>query len=173
MPKARAESSPDAAALDREAPQSPAAGLLPDRLAQLERDNLELEVRLQELIDAAARNDEVRRKTQERELALLRANSLPLLIELLQAGLRKSFNLDAVSLVLQDPHHEMRHLLAGEPASSGARGVLFVDSLTPLAPQLVELDRPWFGPFRDVEHLQVMPQSRGHRQSRAGAAAPR
>ena len=25
----------------------------------------------------------------------------------------------------------------------------------------MELDRPWFGPFRDVEHLQVLPQSRG------------
>jgi len=118
-------------------------------------------VRLQDLTEAAARNDEVRRKTQERELALLGASSLPLLIEMLQGGLRKSFNLDAVSLVLQDPHHEMRHLLSGEPASSGARGVLFVDSLAPLAPQLAALDRPWFGPFRSVEHLQVLPQSRG------------
>ena len=162
MPKARAESSKDAQPLDRVAPEPfPADDSLHRRLAQLERENLELGVRLQDLTEAAARNDEVRRKTQERELALLRASSLPLLIELLQAGLRKSFNLDAVSLVLQDPHHEMRHMLAGEPASSGARGVLFVDSLTPLAPQLVELDRPWFGPFREVEHLQVMPQSRG------------
>ena len=69
----------------------------------LERENLQLEVRLQDLTEAADRNDEVRRKTQERELALLRASSLPLLIEVLQAGLKKSFNLDAVSLVLQDP----------------------------------------------------------------------
>ena len=162
MPKARAESSKDAQPLDRVAPEPfPADDSLHRRLAQLERENLELGIRLQDLTEAAARNDEVRRRTQERELALLGASSLPLLIELLQAGLRKSFNLDAVSLVLQDPHHEMRHLLAGEPASSGARGVLFVDSLTPLAPQLVELDRPWFGPFREVEHLQVMPQSRG------------
>jgi len=156
MPKARGESSTDQPALEWvDAEPRPA-----DRLQLLERENLELEVRLQDLIEAAARNDEVRRKTQERELALLRASSLPLLIELLQAGLKKSFNLDAVSLVLQDPHHEMRHLLAGEPASSGARGVLFVDSLEPLAPQLAELDRPWFGPFRDVEHLQVIPHAR-------------
>jgi diguanylate cyclase (GGDEF)-like protein len=153
---ARAESSTDQQTLERVDPEPRLAA----RLQLLERENLELEARLQDLTAAAARNDEVRRKTQERELALLRANSLPLLIELLQAGLKKSFNLDAVSLVLQDPHHEMRHLLAGEPASSGARGVLFVDSLAPLAPQLAELDRPWFGPFRDVEHLQVMPHAR-------------
>jgi diguanylate cyclase (GGDEF)-like protein len=162
MPKARAESSQDAPPPEHGVrPAPPAADPLQERLAALERENLELEARLQELTEAAARNDEVRRRTQERELALLRTSSLPQLIELLQAGLRKSFNLDAVSLLLQDPHHEMRHLLAGEPASSGARGVLFVDSLAPLAPQLVELNRPWFGPFRDVEHLQVMPQARG------------
>src|SRR5580704_12160433 len=89
----------------------------------LERENRDLTARLVELTAAAARNDDVRRKTQERELTLLRANSLAQLIELLQAGLRKSFHLDAVSLVLHDPHHEMRHLLSGEPASSGARGV--------------------------------------------------
>src|ERR1700728_1236600 len=106
MPKVRAESSTDQPALERVDPEPRP----PDRLQLLERENLALEARLQDLIDAAARNDEVRRRTQERELALLRASSLPLLIELLQAGLKKSFNLDAVSLVLQDPHHEMRHL---------------------------------------------------------------
>src|SRR5580698_8618343 len=136
---------------------SAAGGPESARLEILERENRELTARLVEVTAAAARNDDVRRKTQERELALLGAGSLAQLIELLQSGLRKSFHLDAVSLVLHDPQHEMRHLLIGEPASSGARGVLFVDSLLPLAPQLVELDRPWFGPFRDVEHLQVMP----------------
>ena len=100
------------------------------------------------------------RKTQERELTLLRATSLPQLIELLQSGLRKSFQLDAVTLFLQDPHHEMRHLLAGEPASSGARGVQFVDSLFTLAPELATLERPWFGAFLDAEHALLIPQSR-------------
>jgi two-component system, cell cycle response regulator len=136
-----------------------AAGQTPERLDHLERENRELTARLVELTSAAARNDDVRRKTQERELTLLRANSLPQLIELLQAGLRKSFHLDAVSLVLHDPHHEMRHLLSGEPASSGARGVQFVDSLLPLAPQIANLERPWFGPFNETDHAQLLPQS--------------
>jgi diguanylate cyclase (GGDEF)-like protein len=113
-----------------------------------------------EVTAAAARNDDVRRKTQERELALLRANSLSQLIDLLQSGLRKSFHLDAVSLVLHDPQHEMRHLLIGEPASSGARGVLFVDSMASLAPQLANLERPWFGAFREAEHAVLLLQSR-------------
>jgi diguanylate cyclase (GGDEF)-like protein len=127
---------------------------------RLEREHRELLQKLAELTAAAQRNDEVRRKTQERELTLLRANALPQLIELLQFGLRKSFQLDAVSLFLQDPHHEMRHLLADEPASSGARGVQFVDSLLALAPQLANLEHPWLGAFRDSEHALLMPQSR-------------
>jgi len=128
-------------------------------LELLERENRELTARLVEVTAAAARNDDVRRKTQERELALLGANSLPQLIDLLQAGLRKSFHLDAVSLVLQDPQHEMRHLLSGEPASAGGRGVLFVDSMVSLAPQLARLERPWFGPFNEAEHAGLV-QSR-------------
>ncbi|HEV2699989.1 MAG TPA: DUF484 family protein [Steroidobacteraceae bacterium] len=146
MPKARAD--------------MPAAADNLERLAVLERENRELMARVVEITAAAARNDDVRRKTQERELTLLRANSLAQLIELLQAGLRKSFHLDAVTLVLHDPHHEMRHLLSGEPASSGTRGVQFVDSLLPLAPQISSLERPWFGPYSEAEHAQLLPQSR-------------
>ena len=146
MPKARADNS--------------AAGQTLERLDVLERENRELTARLVEITAAAARNDDVRRKTQERELTLLRANSLAQLIELLQAGLRKSFHLDAVSLVLHDPHHEMRHLLSGEPASSGARGVQFVDSLLSLAPQFANLERPWFGAFSEADHAPLLPQSR-------------
>jgi two-component system, cell cycle response regulator len=131
-----------------------------DRLDALERENRELTAKLAELTAAAARNDDVRRKTQERELTLLRANSLTKLIELLQSGLRKSFQLDAVALILHDPQHEMRHLLSTEPASSGARGVQFVDSLFAMAPQLAMLERPWFGRFDDNDHALLLTQTR-------------
>jgi len=131
-----------------------------DRLDDLERENRELTAKLVELTAAAARNDDVRRKTQERELALLRAPSLTQLIELLQSGLRKSFHLDAVALILHDPQHEMRHLLGSEPASSGARGVQFVDSLFAMAPQLAMLERPWFGRFDDNDHALLLTQTR-------------
>jgi two-component system cell cycle response regulator len=144
--------------LNRSRPRSQAQPL--DRLDDLERENRELTAKLLELTAAAARNDEVRRKTQERELTLLRANSLTQLIELLQSGLRKSFRLDAVALILHDPQHEMRHLLSSEPASSGARGVQFVDSLFAMAPQLAMLERPWFGRFDDNDHALLLTQTR-------------
>jgi diguanylate cyclase (GGDEF)-like protein len=54
----------------------------------------------------------------------------------------------------------MRHLLVGEPASSGARGVQFVDSLFAVAPQLAKLEQPWFGPFSEAEFALVVPQAR-------------
>ena len=110
-----------------------------ERLEVLERQNRELVARLAEVTAAAALNDEVRRKTQEREVVLLQTTSLSQLIDLLQSGLRKSFQLDAVTLILLDPHHEMRHLLIGESASSGTRGVQFVDSMFAVAPQLASL----------------------------------
>ncbi len=131
-----------------------------DRLEFLERQNRELVARLAEVTTAAALNDEVRRKTQEREVVLLQTTSLSQLIDLLQSGLRKSFQLDAVSLILLDPHHEMRHLLIGEPASSGTRGVQFVDSMFAVAPQLANLERPWFGPFKEAEYALMLPQAR-------------
>jgi two-component system, cell cycle response regulator len=131
-----------------------------DRVVILEREKSELAARLTELTEAAAANDEVRRRTQERELALLRATTLPQLIELLQSGLRKSFQLDAVSVVLHDPQHEMRHMLGAEPAHSPGAGVQFVDSLQELAPNLADLSRPWLGAWQEAEHARLMPQSR-------------
>jgi two-component system, cell cycle response regulator len=131
-----------------------------ERLEVLERQNRELVARLAEVTAAAALNDEVRRKTQEREVVLLQTASLSQLIDLLQSGLRKSFSLDAVSLILLDPHHEMRHLLIGESASSGTRGVQFVDSMLAVAPQLANLERPWFGPFKEAEYALMLPQAR-------------
>jgi GGDEF domain-containing protein len=131
-----------------------------ERLEILERQNRELVARLAEVTAAAALNDEVRRKTQEREVVLLQTTSLPQLIDLLQSGLRKSFHLDAVTLILLDPHHEMRHLLIGESASSGTRGVQFVDSMFAVAPQLANLERPWFGPFKEAEYALMVPPAR-------------
>jgi len=111
-----------------------------ERLARLERENAELHSRLVALTDEAARNEALLRKTQERELDLLRAGSLAQLLERLINGLRSSYQLDAVSLLLHDPQHEIRHLLAGDGfALDGLAEVRFVDALITMAPQLAAL----------------------------------
>ena len=131
------------------------------RIAQLEQENAELRARLDEITTAAAGVDEVRRKTQERELALLRASSLAQLIEHLHTGLKLSFQVDAVALVLHDPQHEIRHLLGEGLDSESLRDVQFVESLFPLAPQLSMLEKPWFGRFREADHALLTPRVRG------------
>ncbi len=112
-----------------------------------------LQGRLASLTEEVARNDALLRKTQERELELLRATSLPQLFERLIIGLRTSYQLDGVHMMLQDPQHEIRHLLSGDAlAEEELHGVRFVDALVTIAPQLAHLERPWLGPFHKADH---------------------
>ncbi len=131
------------------------------RLAALEGENQELRARMAELTEAAARNEALLRKTQSRELDLLRAGSLVQLLERIIQGLRAAYQLDAISLVLHDPQHEIRHLLAGDGfPQDDLRELLFVDALVGLAPQLALLERPWLGPFRTADHELLLPHAR-------------
>jgi diguanylate cyclase (GGDEF)-like protein len=147
----RPQSEPNAASATHHAtPES--------ELARLERDNRQLQARLAALTDEVGRNDSLLRKTQERELELLRAGSLTQLFERLIVGLRTSYQLDEVALILHDPQHEIRHLLSGDGVTGGEPpGVCFVDALVTVAPQLANLERPWLGPYRKADHELLVP----------------
>jgi two-component system cell cycle response regulator len=124
-----------------------------ERVRALQVENRALQTRLQDLTEEVSRNEALLRKTQERELELLRAGSLAQLLERLIHGLRVSYQLDAVTLVLNDPQHEIRHLMAGDGfLVDELREVRFVDALKEVAPRLPELDRPWLGPFYKEDH---------------------
>jgi diguanylate cyclase (GGDEF)-like protein len=102
-------------------------------------------------------NARILARMQERELALLRSDTLAELLRQLVEGLGSSFEIQHVTIALWDPHHEIRHLLVG----SGARlqdhpSVLFVDNLIGLAPQFASLHRPWLGPYQAHEHATLM-----------------
>jgi two-component system, cell cycle response regulator len=131
------------------------------RVAAAQEEKRRLEVRLQELTDEVARNEALLRKTQDRELDLLRAETLAALLEQLIHGLRTSYQLDAVSLVLHDPQHEIRHLLSGDSLMlDDLREVQFVDLLVTMAPQLAGLERPWLGPYRTADHELLFPRAK-------------
>ena len=101
----------------------------------------------------AANNETILKRTQARELTLLRADSLAQLLRAMVGGLRESYSLDAVSVVLLDPQHEIRHLLiAGGDRPDEFQQIFFVDSLVSLAPQLAALHKPWLGPFVTADH---------------------
>jgi two-component system, cell cycle response regulator len=137
-----------------------------DRAAEapspLSEENRALQVRLAQLTEEVSRNESLLRKTQERELELLRAGSLTQLFERLIQGLKGSYQLDGVTLVLHDPQHEIRHLLYGDEPAQPPPGVRFVDALLPVAPQLAALERPWLGLFQRADHellvSEVVPQ---------------
>jgi two-component system, cell cycle response regulator len=131
---------------------------VPEQLAELEAEKRLLEARLAALTEEVSRNDSLLRKSQERELELLRAGSLTQLFERLIAGLKSSYQLGGVALMLHDPQHEIRHLLSGDAlAPEQLQGVSFVDALLTVAPQLANLERPWLGPFRKSDHELLLP----------------
>jgi diguanylate cyclase (GGDEF)-like protein len=124
----------------------------------INQENEALKKRLQELTAEAANNETILKRTQARELTLLRADSLAQLLRAMVDGLRESYSLDAVSVVLLDPQHEIRHLLmAGGDRPDEFKQIFFVDSLISLAPQLAALHRPWLGPYAGADHHLLFP----------------
>ncbi len=122
----------------------------------------ELRALLKRLRDEAAANEQKWQRTLERELDLVRADTLPELLAVLTKGLASSYGLDAVQLVIEDPNHEIQHLMLG----MGDRpeefpGVTFVDTLTGLAPQLGTLRRPWLGGYVRADHQLLFPGATG------------
>ncbi len=121
-------------------------------------ENEDLKKRLMEMTADAAANESIMKRTQARELTLLRADSLAQLLRAMVDGLRESYSLDVVSVVLLDPQHEIRHLLlAGGDRPEEFRQIFFVDSLVGLAPQLAVLHKPWLGPFVGADHHLLFP----------------
>ncbi len=118
--------------------------------------------RLDELTEEVARNDDKMRRTQQRELKLLQAEDLDSLLTVLIDGLRSSYGLEYVSVVVCDPDHDIRHLLManGTPPESYAT-LLITESLAGLAPQYIALHRPWLGYYAACDHQMICPGADG------------
>ena len=128
----------------------------------LQTKNRALQTRLARLTAEVVRNNSILHRSQERELQLLRASSLTELLASLIHGLKASYQLDAVALVLRDPEHEIRHLLGGDPVVEENREeIQFVDQLAPIAPLLEGLERPWLGLYRQDAHAPLFAPARG------------
>ena len=116
--------------------------------------------RLEELTAEVARNDDIMQRAQQRELRLLQAESLDELVHSLVGGLRVSYGVDSVSLVLCDPDHDIRHLMLanGTPAEE-FQDLLVVESMSGLAPQYIALQQPWLGKFAACDHQLICPRA--------------
>ena len=126
--------------------------------AQLEATRRQLD----ELTVEVARNEEKMRRSQGRELRLLQAETLDALISDLTDGLRVSYGVDYVSLVLCDADHDIRHLLLanGTPPERFSNLVM-VESMSGLAPQYIALRQPWLGKFAACDHQLICPGAAG------------
>lgn len=127
-------------------------------VAELQEELAAVQRQLAAMRAAVESNDEKMRKTHRRELRLLQAETLDALIIALTEGLRVSYDLEYVSLVLCDPDHDIRHLLLanGTPAEDFPN-LLMVESMTGLAPQYISLRQPWLGGFRHCDHQLICP----------------
>jgi two-component system, cell cycle response regulator len=122
----------------------------------------ELRGRIAALVEEATNNEKLLRRSQERELELLQTESLAQLFDALCKGLKTSYALESVTLLLLDPQHEIRHLLIADHVSvEDFPQVLFTDSLVGMAPQFNSFHRPWLGPFMGCDHQVLFPGESG------------
>jgi two-component system cell cycle response regulator len=110
------------------------------------------------LSDEYQRNMSILRRSQERELSLLNAEDLAALFHKMTEGLRSSYGVDKVTVVLKDADHDVRHLLnAGGTGPDTLPDLRFVEALAGLAPQYIALRRPWLGQFKASDHSLLFP----------------
>ena len=111
------------------------------------------EQQLEKLKLEVALNEQKLRRSQGRELRLLQAEDLGALLHEMTSGLKASYELPYVSVVLCDPDHDIRHLmLAGGNPPEDYEYLTIVESLTGMAPQYVALRQPWLGPYAACDH---------------------
>ncbi|MBN1237299.1 MAG: DUF484 family protein, partial [Gammaproteobacteria bacterium] len=121
---------------------------------------VELRRRVARLKEEARKNEDAWKRSQAREMELLEADGLVELLERATEGLRQSYQLEAVSLVLADQDHEIRHLLMGQgEAPDTFEAVRFVDAVADSVP-LPPRPRPWLGPYSQDEHARLFPARR-------------
>jgi two-component system, cell cycle response regulator len=129
----------------------------------VDRDHHDTEVtqlrrRLAALTEEARKNDEAWRRAQAREMEVLEADTLDSLFERLTAGMRASYRLEAATLVVADPDHDIRRLLSPQSSPVGHYGdVLFVNSVHGVAPAVAAGRRPWLGNFSRADHTLLFP----------------
>ncbi len=119
----------------------------------LEQENRFLRQKLLELNREAQNNEATLKRFHSRELELLTCDSLPELLNSLTDGMQVSFQIKSIQLILQDPEHEIRHLLnnLGIPETAFP-GIRFVDKLESINHRYRNLHSPWLGPFQSPEY---------------------
>ena len=124
--------------------------------AQLEATRRQLDA----LTAEVASHEDKMRRTQRRDRQPQQAESLDTQINALTAGLRISYGVEDVSLVLCDADHDIRHLLlANGTPPEDFPDLVMVESMSGLAPQYIALSQPWLGKFAACDHQLICPHA--------------
>ena len=127
------------------------------RRTSTQDENRALRGLLQSLGSDAAHNQQVLRRFQERELALLSAGDLPRLLECLTSGMRASFRLDSVKLKLLDPFFVIRDLLVAQSETDRClmRDIELCADVGAVRAHFDDLYAPWLGEWDPARHLPL------------------
>lgn len=124
----------------------------------LENETRELRARIVALVEEATTNERLLKRSQQRELDVLKADNLSQLFDAICKGLLASYALESVTLLLWDPQHEIRHLLIADHLSTtDFPQVIFADSVVGIAPQFNSFHKPWLGPYMGCDHQLLFP----------------
>ncbi|MGD8957198.1 MAG: DUF484 family protein, partial [Chromatiaceae bacterium] len=120
----------------------------------LRRENSMLRGLLETLGQDATHNHQVLARFQERELSLLSAGDLVTLLQRLTDGMRTSFALDGVRLLLLDPCHVIHDLLVDSPDADARliRNLELCTDVHATRARFQDLRSPWLGPWIDESH---------------------
>ncbi|MGD8911536.1 MAG: sensor domain-containing diguanylate cyclase [Candidatus Thiodiazotropha sp.] len=119
----------------------------------LKTENRNLRARLRELTQKALENQKTLERFHARELELLSTETLPELLSCMTEGLKTSFEIEAIHVLIHDPNHEIRHLLYKNGLDEKAFPLLeFIDDMLALNPRFQQLRSPWLGQFSRPDH---------------------
>lgn len=147
-----------------------------DRVADTEllEEHQELQQKLQMFMDQARENEQKMRRFHEQELNLISSRTLPDLIQSILYNYRRSFSLDAVTLVIYDPEYEIRRILEEEGIRmSDHPSLLFVTQRERLDKLFGDSLDPRLGSYDKDQHQFLFNQlSQGYMPLRSVALLP-
>lgn len=140
----------------------------------LQEEHEALRQKLDLFMDQARENEQKMRRFHEQELHLITARTLPDLIQSILYNYRRSFSLDAVSLMLYDPEYEIRRILEEEGIRSGDHpSLMFTTDMAQLENLFGDNLDPQLCAFRKDQHQFLFNKlSQGYMPLRSVAILP-
>ena len=159
-PTPRSAGGPFAHVTSPQWPRQAVADHAGETIEVLRSENLRLRRELRVRTREAEKNEAIFRRFHSLELSLLDAASLPELADRMIHGTREMLGLDEVTLVIDDPEHEIRNLVAGNGLSLPRPPLVRLMDGALDEPIPGALQGPWLGPFHQDHAALFSPRKR-------------